>query len=205
MKKSKISVVVCLLLLVAICMCSCSSQGKNNNSSSTTTFNGISNSTKYESSKESSNWELKNCVDEFGDYTSRKCLSYKCKGTFSNTATTDSDLSVEMIITPIVTVNGNSESIEVKLYEYGNQLVKYVYGIKYDVAYKTESTKSTAWGKLDSDTVDRVRIYELNISDFKTPQKIMFIITDRERPTTIYKFTIDTTGFMEVYNKLRNC
>lgn len=59
-------------------------------------------------------WETINYVDEFGDETGESAIRLLCKGTFSNSATTNSDLIVKFIL------DKKSEYIAISLYEYGS-------------------------------------------------------------------------------------
>jgi hypothetical protein len=43
-------------------------------------------------------WSKKNIADEFGDPTDEVCLLQTCTGTFSNSATIDSELTVDLVI-----------------------------------------------------------------------------------------------------------
>lgn len=61
-------------------------------------------------------WEIHNFSDEFGEETGGKYLSLTGKGTFSNSATTNSELSVIMFVT--------QDAVSFKFLEYGSQLVK---------------------------------------------------------------------------------
>ena len=69
-------------------------------------------------------WSYGNYVDEFGDKTEKGYLNLTSKGLFSNTATTDSDLRVEMFLD-----YGEIKSPWFRIYEYdGNNPIKGVFG-----------------------------------------------------------------------------
>lgn len=77
------------------------------------------------------NWEICNYVDSFGEYTDEKYIRLKCKGYFSNSATTNSKLEVKFLI-------DSKDEIAFKLYEYGGYTeVKGGYGSSKLRAYLT--------------------------------------------------------------------
>lgn len=143
-------------------------------------------------------WKVKNYVDEFNDPTDEKYISYVGVGTFSNTATTDSTLVLSVLY---------DGSLYVKLYEYGSSLVtnSYSHSVEYTVMVKDEDgQKSEYEGTMYSDSGDRVKIWgsEL-IEKFKSNKTLKFHIVNNDRPTTTYDFTIDTSGFKEVYEEYK--
>lgn len=61
-------------------------------------------------------WELNYFVDDFGEKTNEGYLLNVCQGEFSNSATTNSHLRVDIVVTP--------EHIRFDMYEYGNLYMK---------------------------------------------------------------------------------
>lgn len=57
-------------------------------------------------------WKINCYVDEWGEKTTKRYISTELNGTFSNSATTNSDLMVLILI--------DKESIRIQLHEYGN-------------------------------------------------------------------------------------
>lgn len=61
-------------------------------------------------------WELNYFVDDFGEKTKEGYIINVCDGEFSNSATTNSRLTVHIIVTP--------EDIRFDMYEYGSHFMK---------------------------------------------------------------------------------
>lgn len=122
-------------------------------------------------------------------------------GTFSNSATTDSDLLVEFL--------ADREDITIFLYEYGRNLVKNSssrYVEEYDITMKTaEGTKHSLTGTIYCGG-DRLYIdekYEATVLEaLKSGEKVSFYIVQSDRTTTTYLFTISTDNFAEQYQEL---
>lgn len=187
-------------LCVGVCSCS-GNQATSinaNTTSSADTVNGVSQDN-LETSDENK-WRFKHFVDEFGDDTEHSYIDYVGSGTFSNTATTNSDLLFSFIVDP----NG----IGIALYEYGSSLVQnsYSHNVKYDIAIKDASGKKySVIGIMVSDIGDRVFADQnelLTILKNSNNQELKFHIVNSERPSTYYNFSVDTSGFSEAYAKL---
>ena len=61
-------------------------------------------------------WQIENYTNEWGEKTNLSFVSRSCKGTFSNSVSTDAPLNALLII--------NKKDISIKLYEYGDMLLK---------------------------------------------------------------------------------
>ena len=86
-----------------------------------------------EAEPESSVWEIVDIVDDFGDKTGDSCIVGTFLGSFSNTATSDSDLTVNVIIYPLgdpVTIDGQYANkpvvMFIRLLEYGTVPATYL-------------------------------------------------------------------------------
>lgn len=154
-----------------------------------------------------SNWTLKYYVDEFGDATSQKYINYVDIGTFSNTATTNSTLVYSIMI--------DNSDFAIKLIEYGRYPVlnSYSRAKEYDIATKLDNgTKRTYSGVMYAESGDRIFFQNSKsalissksslLTDLQSSKSITFLITDKDNPTTTYKFTVDTTGFAQAYEQL---
>lgn len=204
-----------VLITGAICLYACSveepSEGKSNtsdndnvisNTEAPTDTSNTDDSSSNTSTTDTPKWVEKQYVDEFGDPTGTTYISYMAEGTFSNSATANSNLLVEIIKAP-----GADQFV---LYEYGNQRVNKTSWTEYDIAIKTESGETRKWiGKIPPNDyhmwIDSVSNYSFSeaISPtylLKTPQVVKVSITFRETPTSKYTFSFDTTGFNEVYD-----
>lgn len=148
-------------------------------------------------------WALNYYVDEFDQPTSDGYV-YNINnflGTFSNSATTDSNL--------LVMVLADREDIAFFLYEYGRSLVKNSssrYVEEYDITMKTaDGTKHSITGTIYCGG-DRLFIddkYESKVLDaLKSGEKVSFYIVQSDRTTTTYLFTVNTDNFGEKYAEL---
>ena len=64
----------------------------------------------------SDSWKLQYFIDDYGEKTDEGYIINNCFGEFSNSATTDSELAVRIIVTP--------EDVRFDMYEYGSQFMK---------------------------------------------------------------------------------
>lgn len=140
-------------------------------------------------------WRISYYVDDFGEPTKEGYITNTStlRGTFSNTATQNSDLDVRFLIS-------NSSDISIKLFEYaGNNPVK---------AYSSESYKVLVQ---DSDG-KRYNLTATNYSDRlsfdKTSSRtvhnillkggtVKFKIIEIDTPTTEYEFTIQKADYYD--------
>jgi len=147
-------------------------------------------------------WRVGHYVDEFGEPTKTGYITNReyIKGQFSNTATQDSKLNVNFLIT-------NSSNISIQLYEYaGNNPVKAYSSTSYRVLIQDNDGK-----RLDL----RATNYSERLSFDKTASKqvhnalmkggtIKFKIIEIDTPTTEYEFTIPKADWYEnAYLKLK--
>ncbi len=147
-------------------------------------------------------WSINYYVDDFGEPTKTGYITNTIliRGTFSNTATEDSELDVIFLIS-------NASNISIKLFEYaGNNPVK---------AY---STKSYTVLVQDNDK-NRLKLRANNYSDRLSFDKIasenihnallkggtiIFRITEDDSPTTQYNFTIQNADWYgNAFQKLK--
>ncbi len=142
-------------------------------------------------------------VDEFNQPTSDGYVMNESyiSGTFSNSATTDSLLYVQVLV--------DKEDIAIFLYEYGRNTVKNSssrYVEEYDITMKTaDGTKHNLTGTIYCGG-DRLFIdsnYETTVLNaLKSGEKVSFYIVQSDRTTTTYLFTVNTSNFAEEYVKL---
>lgn len=142
-------------------------------------------------------------VDEFDQPTKDGYVANTVyiSGKFSNSATTDSKLSV--------TVVADKSDIAFFLYEYGYNLVKNAssrYEEEYDIVMKTaDGTKYDMTGTIYCGG-DRLFIdakYESKVlKALKSGGNVSFYIVQSDWTTTTYLFTINTSNFAEQYSKL---
>tara|TARA_R110000782_G_scaffold36195_2_gene86243 strand:+ start:415 stop:1248 length:834 start_codon:yes stop_codon:yes gene_type:complete len=140
-------------------------------------------------------WRVGRYVDEFGESTKQGYItnSTHIKGVFSNTATQDSKLNVDLLI-------NSSSKISIQLYEYAkNNPVK---------AYSSESYRILVQDKDGERLKLRAVNYSdrlgLNSSDSRKLDKallkggsIKFKIYESDTPTTEYEFTITNADWYD--------
>ena len=148
-------------------------------------------------------WRVGFYVDAFGEPTKDKYItnSTSIKGLFSNTATQDSRLNVEFLIS-------KSNKISIQLYEYAsNNPVKGYSSNKYRIVmqdkngkrYKLNATNYSdrlSFGPSHSSLIHKALLKGGNVK---------FRITETKVPTTQYSFSIDNAKWYDnAYRKLRN-
>lgn len=152
-----------------------------------------------------SNWKIKYYVDDFGDNTDKKYLDYSGDGTFSNTATQNSNLSFSLLY------DGDFSLI---LFEYGSSQVinssnkdkTFLIEIKSDKVKPTNGEYFKIKGNMRSIFGDRIEIstpYDIKtISDiFSQSTEVKIHVVDLSRITTKYNFVVDTSNFEKKINE----
>lgn len=142
-------------------------------------------------------------VDEFNQPTSDGYVVNEAyiSGKFSNSATTDSLLYVQVL--------ADKEDIAIFLYEYGRNAVKNSssrYVEEYDITMKTaDGAKHNLTGTIYCGG-DRLFIdskYEATVLNaLKSGEQVSFYIVQSDRTTTTYLFTVNTSNFAEKYGEL---
>lgn len=147
-------------------------------------------------------WSVGYYVDEFGEKTNQAYISNTMfvEGTFSNTATQDSKLNVDFLIS-------NSDKISFQLYEYaGNNPVKAYSTDNYRVLIQDNEGnryKLTAANYSDRLTFDKTTSKEVHNILMKGGS-IKFKVIESKTPTTQYEFTILKADWYEnAYKKLQ--
>lgn len=142
-------------------------------------------------------WELVRSVDEFGDPTGNTILMANLKGTFSNTATTSSDLDVYVFY--------KSSSMSFRLVEYGFSPANYRSMLT--VKIKVDDTITTDYvdNRLTSDGFfllgahSNPEIYSELYNALINGKKVKFVITSG---SSTYSFTLKGKGFEELVGQL---
>ncbi|MEK0337271.1 MAG: hypothetical protein QQN41_07550 [Nitrosopumilus sp.] len=148
-------------------------------------------------------WTVRYYVDDFGEPTKEGYISntYLIRGTFSNSATQDSELDVRFLIS-------NSSNISIKLFEYaGNNPVKaYSYEsykvLVQDCESKRYNLKATNYesDRLSFDKTASRKVHNILMKG----GTIKFKIIESDTPTTEYEFTIQKADWYEnAYAKLK--
>lgn len=147
-------------------------------------------------------WSVRYYVDEFGEKTKQGYItnSLSIKGAFSNTATQDSRLNVDFLIT-------NSSKVSFQLYEYaGNNPVKAYSSESYRVLIQDKNGnryKFTATNYSDRLQFDKTTSRKVHNILMKGGS-IKFKVVEIDTPTTEYEFTIPKADWYEnAYRKLQ--
>lgn len=207
MKKTILSILIVAMLFT---LCSCggndtpttTEQSKKEQSSETTTEAQVTEST---TEKESSMWQIDYYVDEFNEATDEGYISNSTYflGKFSNSATTDSNLLVEVLV--------DNTDVNFFLYEYGRSLVKNSSSYNdetYNIKMKTADGKVTTFtGTLacgnDRITIDQDYVPEVvKALSQKGNTTTTFYIENSERTVTNYTFAVISSDFAKQYEKL---
>jgi hypothetical protein len=139
-------------------------------------------------------WRMQNYVDEFGNDTAIRCVTNKdpIKGTFSNSATQNSPLLVDILI-------DSKSEVAIRLYEYArNNPVKAIHREGYRVAFQdSRGGKYTCFAFNSS---DRLSLDLKNSSDslynaFMQGGNVKFRIVKVDQPSTSYSFEIEPEGY----------
>lgn len=202
--KKYLSIFMTLAMLLSLCACGSGNSDSTidaENSSTTQTIT-VSNEQNNNTEEKGSLWEINYYVDDFNQPTEDwyiKASTYFL-GTFSNSATTDSKLLVDMVV--------DESDITIFLYEYGNNQVKNnssSYDDLYNITMKTnDGTKLSFTGTMycgdDRIFIDQAYISQV-ISALSQEGNAMtsFYIEDAERTVNNYLFTVISNNFAEQY------
>ena len=195
--KRKIIAIVVVLVILSIGF-----WGQSQNTGTTSSSPSSTTSTKTSSS--SSQWTKKKFVDEFGDSTDQAYISLNSNktGTFSNSATTNSSLKWQIIIT--------TDYVGFVLYEYGWSQVKgfQSYPDTYQVSIKesdgtitTISAKNYADRVMTTTTSDYQKL--INILKKEKEIKISIKETGSAASSSYNLGSFNCSGFKSVYNTLK--
>jgi hypothetical protein len=145
-------------------------------------------------------WSIKRYVDAFGGVTTSQYISNseKILGTFNNSATTKSRLSVDIFV-------DSSKSISLMLYEYsGNNAVKSYGRTEYNIIIKDkDGVKSNLDG---SNYSDRIVLSESSSkkvhSKFVKGGTVSFFVSESNNSITNYSFEVDSNGYSNAFGSL---
>lgn len=146
-----------------------------------------------------STWEIGEYEDEFGQPIGKKYMLIDSQGTFSNSATTNSDLYAALQI--------DKDNIGIMLWEYGRNLVKGTFDYEdYDITILDEKgTKHYFTGtiyksgnRIYFEDADRSKV----INILKKNDAIKIYIKSTKYSISSYLFTVSTKGFDSTYNSI---
>jgi hypothetical protein len=147
-------------------------------------------------------WTVGYYVDDFGEATKQGYIrnTNLISGTFSNTATQNSDLNAKFLIS-------NSSDISIMLYEYaGNNPIKAYSSTSYQILIQDKDGKRlklTATNYSDRLSFDKTASRQVHTLLMKGGT-IKFKIYEIDTPTTEYDFTIQNADWYDnAYKKLK--
>lgn len=154
------------------------------------------------SNEDSKLWVVSYYEDEFKEPTDECYItnSKYIKGTFSNTATTDSELYVQILV--------DKSCFSIKLLEYEKNIVEnssaskavnYTITVKYDDGEKSKFYADMQPGD-DKITLESPYGYYF-ANKLKENQSISFYIVESKRTTTNYLFSVTSENFSEIYDE----
>lgn len=183
MKQFKVPRMILLTIMAISLLFSC--KGK-----STEKENVVSDSEKNLSVQpETGAWQLGTYVDEFGEDTSEKYLLLEGEGTFSNSATTDSELTALLF--------ADKEGFSFRLIEYGSHVVKS--GDHYTFRIKCAATGEVYEMGLSND-VPTGYMSGMNEEDKQKMEEFLSLdgvltVYVEDMYSSTYLFKLDVTGY----------
>ncbi len=145
-------------------------------------------------------WEIGEYTDEFNQPTGKKYIVTESYGTFSNSATTNSELLAALQI--------DNDDIRIMLWEYGSNLVKGIFDYeKYNITILTENgvkhyftgTIYEGGTRIYFKSTDRNTIFNL----LQSNTALKLYLESTKYSVSTYLFTIDTTGFDAAYHSIQ--
>ena len=157
---------------------------------------------------ENLDWKINYYVDDFGDKTNTGYITNITPiiGTFSNSATTNSDLSVRILVS-------DSSSVDIILNEYGTMRVKAYSAQAYSVKIKLDDNSvATCWAHMDKNS-DRLSVDskvnfwgnpkgESKLHNILMNNNDISIVIKEPNSLTEYKFSFENIGYSNIYNNL---
>ena len=144
-------------------------------------------------------WEIGEYTDEFKQPTGKKYMVADAYGTFSNSATTNSDLYAAVQI--------DKDNIGIMLWEYGSYLVKGTFDYEdYNITILDDNgTKHYFTGTIYKsgtrvyfDDADRSAVINL----MRNNNTLKIYLKSTKYSISTYLFTINTKGFSSAYNQI---
>lgn len=199
MMKKLLALLLCIVMVFSLAACSGSVTTVDNTDSGDDGFDSaVDESTTTTETPKKEDWVLKYYVDEFDQPTSDWYItnSELITGKFSNSATTNSKLTVRVLI--------DSGDVCFMLYEYGRSQVKNSYSKNryYDIRMKDANGVEH---ELEGGIVaggDRIALLESSrqkvLSAFKQSGTVSFYMVQSDRTTTNYLFSLETSNLGEL-------
>lgn len=150
-------------------------------------------------------WTEEFYVDDFGDPTSSSYIRGIFDGTFSNSATTGSDLTVCFFMDKDL-ASASYDMFTIRLLEYGNHKVSFIGCDEWDVSIKVKVDGVVSEDEpylllTDSGEMAIKRgspLFSAIIDALEADKEIAFVITVGGYGTNTYRFNIDANGLADI-------
>lgn len=199
--KKRLFILLALTVCMTLCSCSAGAAGPQETKLQNTEATAGGNT----SEEDISGWEIKSYVDEFYRTTDNNYICCSTTGTFSSLSITHNELRAEIMADRRLIGNEKKECVCVMVYEHGEYKEtnpysedKY-YSIK--VLEENENVIS-AEGVMFSKGGDRIVINNNSIINAMKINNTVIFRVDEEDEMKSYVFTVDCTGFSELFDSL---
>ncbi len=149
-------------------------------------------------------WEKAYYVDDFGDSTSDWYIRGKFKGSFSNSATSGSDLIVFVFVDHDLSECNNYDSVRIRLVEYGKYVVKFT-NIDYKDVYVKVKIDDVVYQDYPGNMGEKEfylrrdgELFAPILQAIEEGKEIKFSITESKYTTSKYQFTINSRGLESI-------
>lgn len=155
-----------------------------------------------------SHWTKDFYIDDFGDPTNDSYLRGTFQGSFSNSATYGSDLTVHLFLDTVMV--SSNEYIKIRLLEYNSYPVSFIGCEAYNVIIKTKVDGTVVEDSADyllSSSNDIVlkrnnRVFKAIINALNAGKNISFVITlDSKYSQDTYRFEANADGLENIYHQ----
>lgn len=165
----------------------------------TTILTALLLSLSYAQPNSSGVWEIRHCVDEFGDPTNEFYMQATTEGTFSTSTHTGEKLTAKIMIS-------KDGEITLFLYHYGKSTPYSWDNDEYTVRTKDDTGNINTFyasialhGSLKFNEYDATSLRAL----FTQNTSIKFYIENNRDKNYTYNFVLDCTNFLQTYNQLK--
>ncbi len=147
---------------------------------------------------ETGNWSIKHFVDDFQQETKDGYITLSCNGSFTNSATTNSELTVQILVT-------DKEELQLFLNEYGSQPVKSFSssGTPYNIKLLKNGKELTSYGNMYSDRITTSDKKIIGLLKEGGTIKVYLRENSDYGIGSSYLFEFDATNYDKAINKLK--
>lgn len=200
----KKTIALCLCLCLCFLLIACGQSVEETEATTATETTVASTAPVTEPPKEI-HWTEEFYVDDFGDPTSSNYIRGIFDGTFSNSATTGSDLTVCFFMDKNL-ASASYDMFTIRLLEYGNHKASFIGCDVWDVSIKVKvdgvvSEDEPYWLLTDSGEMAIKRgspLFSAIIDALEADKEIAFVITVGGYGTDTYRFNIDANGLADI-------